>query len=317
MTRSIICSNVLVASLLVPGCAWASEAQPSAYTCAAAAALPADADEDSRRIACEIPDKYQRDVSMAQFVGRLIRLHDVGAWKTTDVLKEEGAFRKTPGEGRGWLTLANDTGVEVRYFAEGEEGPVAFAAARMTAADWNVSDARQLSPPEPMSERERRLMTAKMRALHTSDLLLCTNAHPNTVVFESEEDGRQEILVFVMSAWTDDAAPLGGYHMFRLSQDGSTVLDHFAQTKGCVAHDADDLDKTEALFVTHLTSAAPTMFHVFMSLQYRKPVFVATAQNGLLWKVEQGRIFHEGRADSKIEEAADAQAPLQETRTGD
>lgn len=263
------------------------------YECDETRQLPPEADEESRRIACEIPEKYRSDVATAEFVGRLIRLHDSAAWLTTDALQAAHAFDDIQGSGRGWLTLARDDGdIDVRYFSEQEGRIVAMASATLDAEAFKARDARRLAPPEPMTEREQRLMRARNLALTTPGLGVCTKHAPNTVIVESDDDGRQEILVFVMSAWViADEAPLGGYHMFRVSADGNTVLSHYSQTNACPMASGASSEQAQALTVTHLTSAAPTMFHVFMSLQYRKPLYVSTTQNGLLWRVERGRIF--------------------------
>lgn len=275
------------------------------YTCDAAKALPANADQESRRIACEIPAKYRQDVSMAEFTGKMIRLHDIAAWLTTDSLTQAKAFDGIQGQGRGWLTLDNGKDIEVRYFVENDGHTEAVATAKLDVEAVKAVDAKKLSPPQPMNELEQRLIRAKMLALTEGEATLCTKHAPNTVVFELEEDGQQQILVFVMSAWVDKAAPLGGYHMFRLSRDGRTILSHFSQTKTCPMADASTFETSSALMVSHMNSATPTMFHVFMSLQYRKPLFVATTQNNLLWRVEQGQIFLV-QQDSNQEDAPDA-----------
>jgi hypothetical protein len=285
----IACMAPLLLAAAMPQ-ARADEA-PMDYQCDAAKALPADADPESRRIACEIPLKYQHDVGMAEFTGRMIRLHDIAAWLTSDALNEAKAFERISGTGRGWLTLDNGKDIEVRYFVERDGRTEAIAAARLDVDSVKAIDAKKLSPPEPVTDREQRLMRAKSLALSGRENTLCTEHTPNTVVFELDEDGRQEILVFVMSAWVSNAAPLGGYHMYRVSQDGGTLLDHYSQTKACPMADASTFKSSSALMVSHMTSATPTMFHVFMSLQYRKPLYVTTTQNKLLWRVEKGQVF--------------------------
>jgi hypothetical protein len=316
---------LLAVGLALSPAAWAAETAPSPSPitdCADARLLPPEANAESRRITCEIPDKYREDVSTAEFVGHLIRLHDVAAWQTTDALLEAGALKQIPGEGRGWLTLQDGDKVTVRYFAQVDDQTVAIASAQFDAASGKAAEPRRLSPPEPMSEREAPLMKAKLHAL-SSQPNLCTNEHANSVVIESREGGHEEILVFVMSAWKDHAqAPMGGYHMFRYTPDGQTQLSHFSQTRACPMADLKNLPGKAAdaefagLAVTHLSSATPTMFHVFMSLQYRLPMFVMTTQNGLKWRVEDGRIHL--LADPALDDvpteddAADAtQGPIQ------
>lgn len=280
---------LVATTALAPAIAQTDDSKPERYDCEASRALPQDADQTARRIACEIPEKYRFDVAMSEFIGRQIRLHDLAAWLTTDALVAAKAFENVQGQGRGWLTQAEEQGVQVRYFAERDGTVTAIASARLDLESFKAVDARKLSPPEPITEREQRLMRAKSLALAADGLTLCTDRPPNTVVIESDENGNREILVFAMSAWVDDAIPLGGYHMFRISEDGGTINSHFSQTRACPMANG-PLEQASALAVTHMNSAAPTMFHVFMSLQYRKPIYVSTTQNGLQWRVQDGQI---------------------------
>jgi hypothetical protein len=48
--------------------------------------------------------------------------------------------------------------------------------------------------------------------------------------------------------------------------------------------------RTEALMLTHLLDSTPTEAHVFWNLLAGKPLYVATATNGKLWAIEQGKI---------------------------
>lgn len=287
---ALIACTSLVAPPMVAAPAAVKDPQPQ-YDCALARGLPADVDEDSKRRACTIPLRYQEDVSMAEIVGRAIRLHDAAAWVTSDALVERHVLDNIPkdGVGEGWITQQEDGAVLVKYVARAQERDVAFASARLQLSPWQVKDVQALKPPEPLDASEHELVEARALALRQEGLFVCSPGRPNVAMFRWEENGRREILVFVMSAWSDDA-PLGGYHLIRVSEDGTRVLDRFAQTRGCITTPRAELQKTEALMVSHLTSATPTMFHVFMSLQFRKPMFVATTQNGLLWLVDKGRI---------------------------
>lgn len=296
----VVTAAALLLALVAPGVhagdspAPASPEAPPITNCADAQRLPVEASDEDRRIACEIPEKYRLDVAMAQYVGSQLRLHDMAAWLTTDALVAKGAFKRMRGEGRGWLTLSDGDDIRVRYYSEVDGQVVAIAAARMDTNAVKATDAQRLSPAEPLDEREARLMKAKHHALE-SEHALCTRHAPNTVVLEADENGRKEIQVFVMSAWVDNRqAPLGGFHMFRYSADGQTQLDHFSQSRSCPMADLDakpaNGGELAALTVTHFNSATPTMFHVFLSLQYRKPLVVMTTQNKLVWKIEDGRV---------------------------
>lgn len=287
---------VVVSGLLLAVPAAALHAQdtafPPRYDCEDAHVLPADANEASRRITCQIPAAYRFDVTMAEVFGKTIRLHDMAAWLTTDELLKIGAFDAVDGKGRGWLTREEEVSgnIEVRYFTESDGRIAAVASAVLTREPFGVDFVHKLSPPEPATDRELRLLRAKRLVLESGKASLCTSAAPNTVVLEMNDQGRKEIMVYVMSAFTDDVAPLGGFHLFHVTQDGTKITNHFSQTKSCPTFDPNETGETVALMVTHLTSPTPTMFHVFMSLQYRKPMYVSTVQNELLWRVERGEI---------------------------
>lgn len=240
---------------------------------------------------CDIPAKYRQDVTIAESIGHTLQVHDKAAWLSTDTLLAQGAFQDIPGDGAGWLTeQANDGTVAIRYLSKVDDHLVVFASARLDPAHGSIVDAMRLDPPRPVSQRDERLQRAKELALATEGNLNCNTRPFNTVAFESEEDGVRGILVFLMSAWSDDIAPLGGDEMLRISADGSRVIDRYSQTRTCINMPTKGLDKAVALFASHVTSATPTMFHVFLSLQYGKPILVTTTQNGLTWRVEKGRI---------------------------
>ncbi len=287
-------------------------ASPPPPDCEQARRLPAEAGADARRIVCTIPPQYRADVSRAELLGRLLRRHDVAAWLTSDALLEIGALQRPPGEGLGWLTHDTGQAVQVRYFARGPEpdsaatpAPVAFAQALLPLrAPLRATQARRLDPPQPADARERRLLAALALA-HRQPRLQCSDAAPNTVAFGFDHDGEPaQILVFLMTPWQRDL-PLGGHALFRISAEGDRIIDRYEQTRSCLDLPAQSLKQAQALTVSHSTSAAPTFFHVFMSLQYDKPLIVHTTQNGLLWKIEDGRV---GRLPKRAPEAGAAQA---------
>jgi len=256
----------------------------AAYTpqtdCEPARKLPAEVDDATRRIVCEIPAQYREEVSLAEVFGELLRRHDLAAWLTSDALAEAGAMRDLPGEPSGWLTRETGGRIEVRYFVRDKDGARAFASAALPLR----------APLKAVDERERRLLAA-IKLARAQKMTYCAKTAPNTVAIEyAENDEPAQILVFLMSPWSDESAPLGGHARFRVSREGDRVLDRYEQTNACVTMPAKQLPQVAALTVTHLTSATPTYFHAFMSLQYRKPVFVYTTRNRMLWKVEGGRI---------------------------
>lgn len=286
-----------LAALAPPAIAAPPAAKPAAVAyvpqtnCKQARALPAEADAAARRVACEIPPEHQADVSRAEVFGALLRRHDLAAWLTSDALVAAGAMRSIPGQGLGWLTQESDGRIDVRYFSRDDGRIVAFAESSLPLrAPLQARDTRALDPPQAASERERRLLAAITLA-KSQKTLHCADAAPNTVAVEYAEPGQPaQILVFLMSPWNDEAAALGGHALLRISRDGGKVLDRFEQTRRCVNIPIKDVKASEALTVSHLTSPTPTYFHAFMSKQYAKPIVVLTVRNGLVWKVEDGRV---------------------------
>lgn len=284
--------------------------------CADARALPAEADARSRRVACTIPERYRSDVLLAEVLGAELRLHDSAAWLTTDALKGAGAIGTSlpqGWEGRGWTTRRTGAGVRVDYVARVSGADASYASAELRLEPWGVVDAQAHAPPRALDPRQQRLLRARDLALDVDGLFVCTPHPPNIVAFEWEDADGPQILVFLLSAWVDDA-PLGGFHMVRVDADATRVIDHFAQTKSCVVAPRDGFASSPGLVVSHLTSAAPTLFHVFLSLQYRKPIHVATQQNGRTWQVRQGRISlvdpDASQAESQATTANDQQADI-------
>lgn len=308
--RSWRYASCLCAALAAGAAFPARAAAPAPYVpdtdCEAARKLPAEVDAGARRIACEIPADYREDVSRAEALGAILRRHDLAAWLTSDALNQAGALSSLPGEPAGWLSEEHADGehangehadekhagrVDVRYFVRSDGRTLAFAQSSLPLrTPLAARDSRRLDPPQPASERELRLLAA-IKLARAQSMTYCAKAPPNTVAIEWSEPGQPaQILVFLMSPWTDDSLPLGGHALFRVSRDGTRVLDRFEQTRSCVNLDPRELEKVEALTISHLTSDAPTGFHAFMSLQYRKPIYVTTVRNHLLWKVEDGRI---------------------------
>lgn len=282
-------SAVLFLALTLSAQAGTVKVASELHDCDDAAALPPAASANDRRIACTIPVAYRFDVSIAEYIGKGIRRHDMAAWLTTDALRDAGHFNVIPGDGRGWLTEEDDESIWTGYFTEIDGRLFVFAEARLYWEPFGARDIRVPAPLRPATENQRHRLQALTRA-RTQPHNVCTNASYNTVTFEFDEDGETRIVVFLMPPMEDARAQLGGYHMFRVSADGSRILDHFAQTKGCIEMAMVDLKHAKHLVVSHETSATPTMFHVFMSLQYQKPLLVLTTQNDLLWRIENGNI---------------------------
>jgi hypothetical protein len=256
-----------------------------AFVAAAPAAVAADA---------EIPAALRADVARAEAVGALLHRNDQAAWHTSDALLAAQALASPPGEGRGWLTLDVGGKVVVRYFAEVDWMPMAFAQADFDPATGKATNARRLSPAQAPTAEERALLKARDAAAGAVQASLRCSANVNTVVLPRQGAGKDETHVYFMSAWAGGPFVFGGHQRVRVSGDGAKVLDVYEHTRGCVPIDVAEGVPEGATpvgaMVSHLTSPAPNEFHVFLARQHRTPVMVMTAQNEKLWKVEDGRI---------------------------
>ncbi len=292
---------LLATFLLSSSFAFAKVQQPELKDCARAEAMPKEADDESRRIACNIPEDLQESVAMSQLFGSMLRMHDIAAWLTTDSLKAAGAFdeNKIQGKMRGWLT--NDMGnvINIRYFVQKDEKIFVFAQADLDVSKVKAINNEILKELAPASKDDLAMLSA-LDLAKSKQLLNCTGPF-NSVVIPFTYEDKKEIRVYLFSPWTDKLAPMGGHHLIRVSEDGKQIISQYSQTKSCINNDnAAIADKSmSALMISHITSDTPTEMHVFMSLQYRKPIFVITVNNGITWKVEGRKISLLDRQDSK------------------
>lgn len=264
-------------------------APAAAPECREAAELPAGSSVESRRITCEIPGPLRFAVQAAEFGGLLLRQLDLAAWRASDALSDAKALDPVPGgRGLGWLTFVGTSTVDVTFFNELEGKPFAIAEARYEMASDSISHASRLATPRPATDREERSLKARQLAL-SQNPLHCTPTM-NTAIIEADIENQREIRVYLLSAWTNEVAPMGGHHRYSVSPEGNRVLKHFSQTRTCINLGNDDLKRSVALPVSDIQSDTPTDIHVFLSLQYGRPLYVFTQRNDRVWKVDGSRI---------------------------
>ncbi len=118
-----------------------------------------------------------------------------------------------------------------------------------------------------------------------SDWLRCASTYNYSARFVSGGKGR-EIRVRAIPARNDAKQYLlGGFHEYTMPEKGGKSR-HFEQTTTCLEL---PLPKNGVGFmVSHLRSNTPTMFHVFASLSYERPVYVKT--DSRTWMVQEGRV---------------------------
>jgi hypothetical protein len=274
-----------------------TKAAVESINCPAANALPKTADKEARRIACHIPSNLQTHVTQAQIIGAQIRRHDIAAWTTTDALKLSGAFKDVPGEMQGWLSVESEQSIIVRYYTKKDNAMYVFAEASMGLKSFKSDRGTRYSPLRPASATEMASLKARSLALNSKNLN-CTDPF-NSVILPFNENNTPILRTYLFSPWTENKAPLGGHHLLKIKADGSEMLSQYSLTKTCINYNPNLIEKMDSFMLTHLTSDTPNEMHVFMSLQYQKPIFITTVSNGLNWKVDRAKIQLSARKDGR------------------
>jgi hypothetical protein len=270
--------------------------------CPQSVSLEKNANNNARRIACNIPAGLQEKVTHAEAIGLELRKHDLAAWKTSDALINAKAFKSLPGEMLGWLSFDAGNAINVRYFAKNKDAIGVFAEAGMDLQTLQSSKGNIFPALRPASKEELAMLHARRIAMNAKRLN-CSEAPFNSVILllNNNEKGNEskEIHVYLLSPWTNRNIPLGGHHLIKFKPDGKEIISEFSQTKACLNNDPSKFKNMAGFMVTHINSDTPTEMHVFMSLQYKKPIFVITPANQITWKVDNGSIYLEDRKDAK------------------
>jgi hypothetical protein len=303
-------SAAILLLLLVAG-SQATAAGKPAPACQDLALLPPDASDEDKRISCEIPGPFRRQVLESEARAYRIRMHDLAAWLSTDALREQQAFEKIPGVPAGWLTREVTSGIDIRYFTSIEGRQHAFAEAHLDIGKLKISSSRRLAEPEPATEDELRLLRARATAM-AAQRLQCTRAL-NTVILE--EPGFREIRVYLFSGWDETAAPLGGHSRFLISPDGGTVVEAFQQTRSCLNYPS-RMDPKQMLLVSDLHSGPPSELQVFLQRQYEVPLVVRMMGDDSTWKIEDGLIHALGEGDPLLKSVREQESKMDADAAG-
>ncbi|MGH8109428.1 MAG: hypothetical protein ACREO1_12040 [Arenimonas sp.] len=269
--------------------------------CQKAKALPKPASDESRRIACNIPNDLQNEVMIAESVGEKLRKHYLSGWLTSGLLTRRGILKPDPENISEWLTFENETTITTRYYTTKDGVTYRLAEADLDLKSEKAVNPKAYSPQVPATAEEIVLLNAR-KAAFALKMTRCTLPFDAvTLPFEDAGTKTREIHVYLISPWTTKYAPLGGHHFIRVSGDGKKVLSQSSQTLACVNTDADEMKKDEmsGLMISHLSSNAPTPIHVFLSGLYGQPIFVITTTNGISWTVLGDRISVLDRMDGK------------------
>lgn len=230
-----------------------------------------------------VPESLRAEVARAEQLGELIYRHDQAAWVGTDVLFYEQVLPQD-GRVRGWLTELVDED-RSRVLFVGEVGGELRLLHTVELAKGEKP--RHVSPSEPfaLTAEQQGMFRARQLALHSTFDRCSRDINP--VVFSASAIGEEGWLVYLLASSNQKQdRVIGGHQRFRISLDGSRVLEQKAMTRGCVTLQVDD--SAQALVLTHGASHAPTETHLFATRMYKEPLFLAI--DDALWALSDGKV---------------------------
>jgi hypothetical protein len=224
-------------------------------------------------------------------LGTSIYVHDSAASRATDELIRRG-FVDTDKRIRGWITAMNGSAdaVIVTFVGDVDGTPHALYRVSVPPADAEPGF-EVLKPAQSLTHVERALYAA--RTLAIADLKkqkdLCAETY-NTVVLPLQRQGDPVILVYALAATDKPGVVVAGGHIrYSISADGARIEGQRTFTKSCMVmspDDAADPKNVEAMVLTHLLDPVPTEIHVFLSRLHKRPFYIGTSMNQLVWKVD-------------------------------
>jgi hypothetical protein len=242
-----------------------------------------------------IPADLRAAVERSQTVGHALFLFDRAAAIGTDLLFSKIASPEARSLA-GYLTLPVDDGAggldaafSVLFFTAGPEPKIAFRV--HVPAFPAPPSLEEVEPPATMDENLRAYARARESALAVPR---DTSQPMNPVVLPGRALGEQGIVVYLIAGTRrPDVAVFGKHYRVLVSDDGGTIRRVVALTKAVLElpladPQASPGSRTVALTMSHLVTPYPLETHVFGSLLYGLPVYVATERG--IWNVDGDRI---------------------------
>jgi hypothetical protein len=246
--------------------------------------LPAATQAQDRLPAPVQVEEWPQDKIVA--MGREIYVQDTAAWLATDALlaaldpAQEAAIR-------GWVVLGDGPERTVRFLiADGDN--------LVPGWDVLVADGAAASPVAAAEATMTGETLARFRARQTaaSSIGALRCGRYNSVVTR-DPDGENWLAWLLASTTEQGVIPIGGHYRFKISEDGETLLRRDQLSNSCLNMAANPppgpQGQPAAIVVSQIVSQGPTEAHVFLSLQFRKPIYVVVGRDQL-YAVEGDRI---------------------------
>lgn len=229
------------------------------------------------------PSNYQPAIKQAEHWGRLIYDYDQTVAKATDIALSNRTFKRDK-RVQGWITSMQSDGIATLFVGPEAGGAPAVLYEVSPATNFALS---ALDPPRPLTAEESGEFTARQTAL-AAMTSPCSKSY-NTIVLPLKIGDTDAWRVYLLPGTTKQNVVLvGGYYRYDVSSDGNTITSQRAFTRSCLELVNDK--RTAGLMATHLLDPQPTEVHVFASLLARKPFYVGTTGNRILWMIDGGKI---------------------------
>ncbi len=229
-------------------------------------------------------EEWSQDKVVA--MGREIFVQDTAAWRATDALLR--AIRaEEQATIRGWVVLGEGSTRTVRFLkADGDS----------VAPGWDivVADGVAAAPTPPTDTVMEGETLARFNARQTAAVnigALRCGVYNSVVARDPDGDGW---IAWLLASTTEQGVmPVGGHYRFHISADGQTVVRRDQLSNGCLNMAANPppgpRGQPAAVVVSQIVSQGPVETHVFLSMQFRKPIYVLIGQDKV-FAVEGDRI---------------------------
>lgn len=227
------------------------------------------------------------DQATVERLGRSLHRHDRAAWIATDALLKR--FRSPQAAGvAGWIVVEQGDADLVRFVRSVEGRLEAAYDVRVTARG-----AATVAEPADRTLTATEQAAFSARAAAAGAVAQVCRPGYNTVVLP-DVDGDGWLVWLLAPTPKVGVLPIGGHYRVTVAADGRTVEQADKLFATCLLIDpsqgAPAGAKVAMAVASDVVSEAPQETHVFVQLQSRLTLYVMTARNGLLWKVQNGAI---------------------------
>ena len=282
----------LLLAMLLPIASTVALANETPAECAkAVVAGEPDADAETIRLRCEIPQAHMKDVAMAEVIGRAIPQSRTTLELALDPMRGDPRFMSAFVPNASETLIVQDSpddDIRVAFYSDRGQEPSVIAEATL-GSDYKVETAKILDNPRPLDATEAKMRRALRLALaqHPRE---CGDWGFEKYVYPMTRFQQTGWLVVLVGRNAKGETPVGGHHFYRVDDEGERIDFAYSQTQDCSAVAIDHLGGTRSRGVIHDASEAPTAFHVLSAWQATQPYYVLTTKNGRVWKIEGFRI---------------------------